>query len=272
MSTKFVFVDIDGTLLSHLTGIPKSALEAIDLARRNSHKVIINTGRVKSAVDDYLQFYPFDGYVFAAGGHVEVNDETIYMNELSEQEINRAIEIFEKLNIGYVLEGPDYSYYNKKAIEFFKERNSEREEKLAPQVLRHLIQENLVLPIEEYKKEPHTINKFSIFTDTNADLLNIEQYFQDDYEVIKYETSGEIISKGVNKFHGVQEVLKHFNGKVEDTLSLGDSMNDYPMIQHCHVGVAMGNGVQELKDIADYVTFDVDDHGLFHAFKKFNLI
>ena len=52
MSTKYVFVDIDGTLLSHHTGIPRSALEAIDIARRNGHKIFINTGRVKSAVDD----------------------------------------------------------------------------------------------------------------------------------------------------------------------------------------------------------------------------
>ena len=34
MSTKYVFVDIDGTLLSHHTGIPRSALEAIDIAEK----------------------------------------------------------------------------------------------------------------------------------------------------------------------------------------------------------------------------------------------
>lgn len=272
MSVKYIFVDIDGTLLSHHTGIPKSSLEAIDLARKNGHKVFINTGRVKSAVDDYLQFYPFDGYVFACGGHVKVNDETIYENVLSEEEIKRAVEIFEKHQVGYILEGAQYSYYNKKAIEFFKDRRIKHESELGPQVLRHLIQENMVQPIEQYWDNPQHVNKFSVFTDTNLELYKLEEFFKDDYEMIKYTTSAEIITKGINKFHGVEVVLKHFNAEVADSLALGDSMNDYSMIDKCGVGIAMGNGVDELKAIADYITFDVDDHGLFHAFKKFNLI
>lgn len=271
MSTKYVFIDIDGTLLSHHTGIPKSSLEAIDLARKNGHKVFINTGRVKSAVDDYLQFFPFDGYVFAAGGHVEVGDLTLYQNQLSEDEVRRAIDVFEQRNIGYVLEGPQFSYYNKKAIDFFRNRRKSQSD-LSPQVTRHLIQENLVLPIESYLEEPHIVNKFSIFTDTNLELYEIEKLFKNNYETIKYETSGEIISKGINKFHGVKVILDYFNAEVKDSIALGDSMNDYPMIEHAGVGIAMGNAVDELKAIADYTTFDVDDGGIYHAFKKFGLI
>lgn len=272
MSTKYVFVDIDGTLLSHHIGIPKSALEAIDLARKNGHKVFINTGRVKSAVDDYLQFYPFDGYVFAAGGHVVVNDETIYENVLDEEEVRNAIEIFETNDIGYVLEGPEISYFNKHAIEFFNQRWKSQEKDANPQVTRHMIQENMVYPISDYLENPHPVNKFTIFTKTNLELYELEKYFKDDYEVIKYNTSGEIITKGINKFHGVKMILNHFNADVKDSMALGDSMNDYPMIENCAIGVAMGNGVDQLKAIATYVTFDVEDNGLYHAFKKFNLI
>lgn len=272
MSTKYVFVDIDGTLLSHHIGIPKSALEAIDLARKNGHKIFINTGRVKSAVDDLLQFYPFDGYVFAAGGHVEINGEIIYENILNETEIKRALEIFEQKNIGYVLEGSKISYYNDDAIEFFRDRRIKSEQELGPQVTRHLIQENMVYPISEYHKDPQPINKFSIFTKTNLELFEIEQLFGEEYEVIKYTTSAEIITRGINKSFGMRKVLEHFNADLQDSMALGDSMNDYPMIKDANIGVAMGNGVDELKAIANYTTFDVDDHGLYHAFKKFGLI
>lgn len=272
MSTKFVFVDIDGTLLSHLTGIPKSALEAIDTARRNGHKIFINTGRVKSAVDDLLQFYPFDGFVFAAGGHVEVNGEVLFENILTEQEIKKALEIFESKNIGYVLEGSKISYFNNYAIEFFRDRRIKNEQELGPQVTRHLIQENMVYPIKEYYENPQAINKFSIFTKTNVELYEIEQLFGQEYEVIKYSTSAEIISRGIDKSHGMRIVLDHFNADLKDSMALGDSMNDYPMVQDAAIGVAMGNGVDQLKAIATYTTFDVDDHGLYHAFKKFGLI
>jgi|LSQX01.1.fsa_nt_gb Cof subfamily protein (haloacid dehalogenase superfamily) len=272
MSTKYVFVDIDGTLLSHHTGIPRSALEAIDIARRNGHKIFINTGRVKSAVDDLLQFYPFDGFVFACGGHVEVNGDVLYKNELTEDEIKKALEIFETKNIGYVLEGPNISYYNDDAIEFFRKRRVKNEKELGPQVTRHLVQENMVYPIKHYYEDPQPVNKFSLFTKTNVELYEIEQLFGEDYEVIKYETSGEIITRGINKSHGMRTVLKHFNADIKDTMALGDSMNDYSMVKDAEVGIAMGNGVDQLKAIATYTTFDVDDHGLYHAFKKFGLI
>lgn len=271
MSVKYIFIDIDGTLLSHTTGIPKSALEAIDLARRRGHKVFINTGRVKSAVDGYLQFYPFDGYVFAAGGHVMIHDETLYENIIPQDEIKRVIKVFEDKQVGYVLEGPEYSYYNQQAIDYFRIRLKGRK-KLPPQVTRHLDQENTVLPMEDYYANPDSINKFSVFTEENHLLYEIEQALLDNYEHIIYTTASEIITKGINKFFGVQKVLDYYGADVKDSIALGDSMNDYPMIKNCGIGIAMGNAVDELKAVADYTTFDCEDNGLYHAFKKFGLI
>jgi hydroxymethylpyrimidine pyrophosphatase-like HAD family hydrolase len=34
----------------------------------------------------------------------------------------------------------------------------------------------------------------------------------------------------------------------------------------------MGNGGKEIKEAADYITDDVDEDGLFNAFKKLGLI
>lgn len=59
---------------------------------------------------------------------------------------------------------------------------------------------------------------------------------------------------------------------VEDTIAFGDAMSDKEMLMFCHIGVAMGNSKPELKEIADYVTTDVNDDGLWKAFKHFNLI
>ena len=44
------------------------------------------------------------------------------------------------------------------------------------------------------------------------------------------------------------------------------------MLQKCHIGVAMGNAPDSLKMIADYITSDVDDNGLYKAFQYLNLI
>lgn len=272
MNSKTIFIDIDGTLLSHRTGIPKSAMEAIDLARKNGHKVFINTGRVSSAVDDYLKFFPFDGYVFAAGGHVVVKDESIFTHLIDPTIVRQAIGIFEKHRVGYVLEGSDASYYNTYAIDFFRRKYEENNLKDKPQLHRHLVQENMVSPISQYSDENSAITKFSIFTNTHQQLLDCQNEFPSGFQFILYETSGEIVTSGINKATGIQKVLDYLGAEQKDTFAIGDSMNDYEMVQFANTGIAMGNAVETLKNVADYVTFNVDDHGLFHAFKVFGLI
>ena len=44
------------------------------------------------------------------------------------------------------------------------------------------------------------------------------------------------------------------------------------MLEACAVGVCMGNGADELKALADYVTDDINACGLSNAFKKFGII
>ena len=44
------------------------------------------------------------------------------------------------------------------------------------------------------------------------------------------------------------------------------------MIKLAGIGVAMGNANKEVKEIADYITDDVDNDGVYKALKHFNLI
>ena len=44
------------------------------------------------------------------------------------------------------------------------------------------------------------------------------------------------------------------------------------MLQHCGVGVAMGNGSEQVKAAADLVTDDVEDDGLLKAFERLGLM
>ena len=44
------------------------------------------------------------------------------------------------------------------------------------------------------------------------------------------------------------------------------------MFELCAYNVAMGNGGPEIKAAADYITTDVNDDGLYHAFRYLKLI
>lgn len=59
---------------------------------------------------------------------------------------------------------------------------------------------------------------------------------------------------------------------MERTVAFGDSMNDYEVVQEAGIGIAMGNAVEELKMVADYVTDDIDRDGVWKACRHFGWI
>ena len=58
----------------------------------------------------------------------------------------------------------------------------------------------------------------------------------------------------------------------EDTISFGDAKVDLSMFECGGFNVAMGNGGPEIKEAADYITNDVNEDGLYNAFKYLKLI
>ncbi len=55
-------------------------------------------------------------------------------------------------------------------------------------------------------------------------------------------------------------------------MAFGDGGNDISMLKHVQLGVAMGNANPEVKEIANYVTDDVDNDGIWNALKYFSVL
>lgn len=78
----------------------------------------------------------------------------------------------------------------------------------------------------------------------------------------------ELLPKGMNKWIGLQSLLKSMNLSYRSCMAIGDGSNDYEMIKNAAVGVAMGNAVEEVKSVADYVVSSNDNDGIAEAFEK----
>ena len=70
----------------------------------------------------------------------------------------------------------------------------------------------------------------------------------------------------------MQKLLDFLQVDKADTIAFGDGYNDLEMLGFVDTGVAMGNAVEELKAVADYVTDAVDRDGIFKAMKFLELI
>ena len=82
----------------------------------------------------------------------------------------------------------------------------------------------------------------------------------------------DIINKGTSKSRGIDEVIKHYGIKLEETMAFGDGGNDINMLEHAGIGVAMDNASDKVKAASDYITSSVDDNGIINALRHFNIL
>lgn len=68
------------------------------------------------------------------------------------------------------------------------------------------------------------------------------------------------------------EFIKAVGIKPEEVMAFGDHYNDIEMIQKVGIGVAMGNGLSEVKAQADFVTATNEQDGIYQALKHFEII
>jgi hydroxymethylpyrimidine pyrophosphatase-like HAD family hydrolase len=78
----------------------------------------------------------------------------------------------------------------------------------------------------------------------------------------------EVHSLEASKGHGMRFLARHFGIPQADTIAVGDSGNDSSMIAWAGLGVAMGNAVPELLEIADEVAPAVTEDGLAYVIEK----
>ena len=64
------------------------------------------------------------------------------------------------------------------------------------------------------------------------------------------------------------EILNHFNIPQQDSICFGDGLNDLDMFHTAGYSIAMGNSVDEIREIADEVTLSVSEDGTAHSLQK----
>jgi HAD superfamily hydrolase (TIGR01484 family) len=81
----------------------------------------------------------------------------------------------------------------------------------------------------------------------------------------------QITDKNSDKFHAIHALRGIVHSTKENTLGIGDSSNDVPLLQNAGIKVAMGNAAPEIRAMADYVVASVHEDGWAEAMNRFVL-
>jgi Cof subfamily protein (haloacid dehalogenase superfamily) len=81
----------------------------------------------------------------------------------------------------------------------------------------------------------------------------------------------EVIDAGVDKGHALRAVAQYYGVELAETMAVGDSWNDVPLLTSAGFGVAMGTAPPELTAKADAIVGGVEDDGVAEAIERFIL-
>lgn len=262
---KLAIFDIDGTLLAWGSDtIESSTVNAIHQLKENGIQVLVATGRAYYFIKPHVrEVLNCDYYVTINGGCVLNNKgEIVKQHPIQSDTIDFITDKCLEDNAPMALKTSkemvvyhDYAQF----INYYGSFNH------APVYLDD--SQN-----RQYHREVESAKGCFIYSNHREALMEAIQ-IKKDIRLFAVGNYGiDIFSLESDKIHGIEEVIQSLGITWENTIAFGDENNDLSMIQKAKIGVVMGNGTEEMKAIANYVTANVNEGGIHQALKHFKLI
>lgn len=248
---RLLALDVDGTLVDGQNMMAREVYDAVQKARAAGAEIVIATGRSMPGVADVVRkldiesgiavssngavVYRFDGPDYELL-HVVTFDAREVVRRLTEHMPDAMVAV-EEIGVGY------------RTNQHFDV--SDMTGHVTVQTIDELIAEPVTRVI--VRSDEHTVAEFNGIVE-GIGLAGTNYY-------IGYSAWLDLAPKDVSKASGTQFVVDRLGLSVADVLAIGDGNNDLELLEWAGRGVAMGQGPQRLKDVADAVTGTIDEHG-----------
>ena len=276
---KAVFFDIDGTLMNSQGRILPSTKKAIQQAQKNGILCGIATGRGPKNIAGIVAELDLDMFITYNGQFVYTREQVLYARPFEKTVLKKIINYANEQSRQMMLGGRDkmegsltmrigQSGMIRRLIRFMPagfsvrwmkntlqryspNRRVNRYTKLA--IVDEPIYQCIMLSAEYEAERLRTALPECDFQRSNPYTI-------------------DIVPKGGSKLRGIQFFMAHQGWTLEEAMVFGDHANDIEMIAGVGVGVSMGNGITETKEVADYVTATNDEDGIAKGLAHFHLI
>lgn len=270
-NTKILFTDLDGTLLNSQKTISLHAKETIIQMLQNGHKLVLASGRPLYSIlerKEQLGLPDHGVYITAFNGALLYDCEAQQI--LSEQRV--AIDTAQALfDMAKERNLHIQTYMNDTLISITDDEELAYYTKFVPSEV--IIRSDVASLLTE---APFKLLAIDLHEPETKRLAAFRAEIQDSYlgnildSAFSHDTYLEFYNKNAGKGIGVINLCKLLNIPLENSIAAGDAENDLSMIEAAGVGVCMQNGTSYVKERADYVTVNDNDHdGIVEIIEKF---
>ncbi|GEM_PF-365089 len=266
MKEKLVAFDIDGTLTEKFAHtIPQSTIDLVKMAKEYAYITVV-TGRMYSSSILQALILDIDIPMIAYQGAYIVNPKTgeFISKLLLDAKIAREI-------VKFVIDrGFDVNIFSESIVYTIKDNTKTRNYSSNFKVSFY-VRKDILHIMEEEDIHPAKLQIIDKVERIRELEKQIKETFPDIGILKSFANFLEIVNKEVSKSKALGLLLDMYNIKRENLITVGDSYNDIDMIEYAGMGIAMEDGPDELKRVADYIAPSVSEKGVEYVIKKFIL-
>ncbi|WP_276877766.1 HAD family hydrolase [Anaerococcus hydrogenalis] len=247
--------------------LQEKTIKALKKLDENGIKFVFTSGRATPSVRYLMDLTGIDNPMVTNNGALAfINKENlIYENPLKHEEVKELINFSESNKFFYQFYDKDTYYSNRIWPERFDHLENNSSYGMNFQVNFSFSTK----PLKELELRKDSAFKFQIFPDVNKPEEE-RKILEKVADMGLYPTTSafgmiEIMQNNVNKYRGLSEIGNLLGINKEEMAAIGDQDNDIPMLSNVGLSFAMGNAIDEVKKISDYIVSTNDDFGLVEA-------
>ncbi|XP_050208572.1 endoribonuclease YBEY, chloroplastic [Mercurialis annua] len=269
----YIFCDMDGTLLNSKSLISSANAKALKEALSRGLKVVIATGKARPAVISIMKMVDLagkDGVISEFSPGVFLQGLLVYGRQ--GREIYRS-----NLDPSVCKQACLYSWEHKfPLIAFSNDRCLTLFDHPLVDSLHTIYHEPKaeIMPSVEHLLAASDIQKL-IFLDTAEGVATtLRPYWSeatgDRASVVQAVPDMlEIVPRGTSKGNGVKMLLDHLGVSAKEIMAIGDGENDIEMLELASLGIALKNGAEKTKAVADVIGVSNDEDGVADAIYRY---
>lgn len=268
---RLIALDLDGTLLDGNKRLSDENRRALEGCIRHGIHIVPATGRPSAGIPDPIKALPKIRYgILTNGARVEdMAEHVVIAEEMIGWEL--AYEVLSRLSHHPVAYDPYIDGRGKMEARF----RDHLDQYGLPPVMQQLVQstrdevEDELLYVQENKRPVEKINVFIPDKKLREELWEELKTYEELVVTSSLPYNLEVNARSATKGMGLSKLAAHLGLRMEQTMAFGDGSNDLTMIQAAGIGVAMANGIEELKEQADHVTLSNEEDGVAAAIHYF---
>ncbi|MCX4341720.1 MAG: HAD family hydrolase [Lachnospiraceae bacterium] len=253
-SPKILLFDLDGTLLRDDKTLSEYTLQTLSKCRKHGYLIGISTSRGEQNCLVFLKEMKPDILISSGGALVRRNDKIICSSAFSVRETNSFIASARELcgtDCEITVDTLDAHYWN------YKTDPKEQDKSWGDSIytdFKDFPYEALKISVEI--PDPHLAQKLcEHFSDLDSRRFSDGDWYQ-------------FTKSGITKEKAILAICDACHVDAANIIAFGDDFADIGMLKMCGVGVAMGNAIKEVKDIADVITLSNEEDGVAAYLEK----